>query len=136
MLHLKLQHGHCPTVRGEKHEALIRITQSLVRDQQLDKVNIGLDFFDATINRIAAWVIGSRNTIKGILMGMLAPIEDLKAAELAGDYTKRLAVTEALKTYPIGAVWDYYCVKHNVPLEEDWLADVQHYEKEELFTRN
>lgn len=117
-------------------EALIRITQSLVRDQQLDKVNIGLDFFDATINRIAAWVIGSRNTIKGILMGMLAPIEDLKAAELAGDYTKRLAVTEALKTYPIGAVWDYYCVKHNVPLEEDWLADVQHYEKEELFTRN
>lgn len=117
-------------------EALTRITRSLVRDNQLEKVNIGLDFFDATINRIAAWVIGSRNTIKGILLGMLAPIEELKAAELAGDYTKRLAVTEALKTYPAGAVWDYYCMKQNVPVEEKWLEDVQQYEKDVLLKRN
>ena len=117
-------------------ETLMRITQSLVRDNQLDKVNIGLDFFDATINRIAAWVIGSRSTIKGILMGMLAPIEDLKEAELAGDYTKRLAVTEALKTYQFGAVWDYYCMKQNVPLEEEWLAVVQQYEKDVLQQRS
>lgn len=117
-------------------EALARITRTLVRDNQLDKVNIGLDFFDATINRIAAWVIGARNTLKGLLIGMLAPIEALKAAELSGDYTTRLAVTETLKTFPVGAVWDYYCMKHNVPVEEKWLAEVQQYEKDILSKRN
>ncbi|MEC5273652.1 L-rhamnose isomerase [Caldifermentibacillus hisashii] len=117
-------------------ERLTRITRSLVRDNQLDKVNIGLDFFDATINRIAAWVIGARNTLKGLLIGMLVPIEELKAAELSGDYTTRLAVTEALKTFPAGAVWDYYCMKHSVPVEEKWLAEVQQYEKDILLNRN
>ncbi|MFT8318472.1 MAG: L-rhamnose isomerase [Sporolactobacillus sp.] len=116
-------------------DALIRITRSLVRDNELSKTNIGLDFFDATINRLAAWVVGSRDTLKALLMALLAPIEDLKKAELDGDYTKRLAVTEALKFYPFGAVWDYYCLQNEVPVGADWLNEVRRYEKGALLNR-
>lgn len=110
------------------NDELIRITRTLVRENLLDKVNIGLDFFDATINRIAAWVIGARNTLKAIMIGMLAPIDELKKAELEFDFTKRLALTEELKSFPIGAVWDYFCLKNNVPVGEDWLEEVRKYE--------
>ncbi len=75
----------------------MRIARSLVRDNQLSKTNIGLDFFDATINRVAAWVIGARATQKALLQAMLAPIADLKKAELNYDFTTRLAETEELK---------------------------------------
>lgn len=116
-------------------EALQRITKTLVYDNLLDKTYIGLDFFDATINRIAAWVIGTRNTLKGILIGLLAPIEDLKKIELEKDYTTRLALTEELNMYPFGAVWDYYCLKNNVPTGMDWLTEVRSYEKDVLSKR-
>lgn len=79
-------------------DALIRIMRSLVRDDLLGRTNIGLDFFDATINRVSAWVVGARASQKAILQAMLAPIDDLKKAEEQGDYTKRLAVTEELKS--------------------------------------
>ncbi|MCO7174913.1 L-rhamnose isomerase [Sporolactobacillus kofuensis] len=116
-------------------DALIRIARSLVRDNLLDRTNIGLDFFDATINRVAAWVIGTRNTLKALLMAMLAPIDALKDAENQHNFTKRLALTEELKSYPFGAVWDYYCLKNNVPVGEDWIKEVDHFEKSILITR-
>ncbi|BBH18919.1 L-rhamnose isomerase [Paenibacillus baekrokdamisoli] len=116
-------------------DELIDIGRELVRGDLLDKTHIGLDFFDASINRVAAWVIGTRNTIKALLRGMLDPIEALKAAELEGDYTTRLALTEEFKSYPFGAVWDYYCAQQGVPVREDWLAVVKDYEKNVLLQR-
>ncbi|RED60226.1 L-rhamnose isomerase [Cohnella lupini] len=116
-------------------DELIDIGRELVRGDLLDKTHIGLDFFDASINRVAAWVIGTRNTIKALLRGMLDPIEALKKAELEGDYTTRLALTEEFKSYPFGAVWDYYCDKMGVPVREDWLAEVKTYENEVLLKR-
>lgn len=116
-------------------DALIRMMRSLVRDDLLSKTNIGLDFFDATINRIAGWIIGARATQKAVLMGMLAPIDTLKAMEIDGDLTKRLAITEELKSYPFGAVWDEFCARQNVPVGTDWLADVDQYEKDVLLKR-
>lgn len=116
-------------------DTLTRITRTLVRDNQLDKTNIGLDFFDATINRLAAWVVGARDTLKALMIGMLAPIDDLKKAEVEGDYTKRLVITEELKSYPFGAVWDYYCEKMGVPVRETWLEEVKGYEQEVLVKR-
>ncbi|BBI33729.1 L-rhamnose isomerase [Cohnella abietis] len=116
-------------------DELIEIGRELVRGDLLDKTHIGLDFFDASINRVAAWVIGTRNTIKALLRGMLDPIEALKKAELEGDYTTRLALTEEFKSYPFGAIWDFYCAKLGVPVREEWLADVKTYENEVLLKR-
>ncbi|WP_239614506.1 L-rhamnose isomerase [Cohnella mopanensis] len=116
-------------------DELIEIGRELVRGDLLGKTHIGLDFFDASINRVAAWVIGTRNTIKALLRGMLDPIDTLKKAELEGDYTTRLALTEEFKSYPFGAVWDYYCEKMGVPVREEWLADVKTYENEVLLKR-
>jgi L-rhamnose isomerase len=116
-------------------DELIEIARELVRGGLLDKTHIGLDFFDASINRVAAWVIGTRNTIKALLKAMLEPIGTLKQAELEGDYTTRLALMEEFKSYPFGAVWDYYCAKMGVPVREQWLAEVKDYEKEVLLKR-
>ncbi|QJD82615.1 L-rhamnose isomerase [Cohnella herbarum] len=116
-------------------DELIEIGRELVRGDLLGKTHIGLDFFDGSINRVAAWVIGTRNTIKALLRGMLDPIEALKKAELEGDYTTRLALTEEFKSYPFGAIWDYYCAKKGVPVREDWLAEVKSYENEVLLKR-
>jgi len=116
-------------------DALIRMMRSLVRDDLLGQTNIGLDFFDATINRIAAWVIGTRATQKALLMGMLAPIKHLKEVEINHDLTERLMLTEELKSYPFGAVWDEFCVRNNVPVGTEWLKEVQTYEKDVLLKR-
>lgn len=94
-----------------------------------------MDFFDASINRVAAWVIGTRNTIKALLKAMLEPVDALRAAELAGDYTTRLALTEEFKSYPFGAVWDYYCASMGVPVREQWLQKVKQYEQDVLLKR-
>lgn len=112
------------------------IAKELVRNDLLPKTNIGLDFFDATINRIAAWVIGTRNTQKALLKAMLEPTDVLKKMELAFDFTSRLAYTEELKDFPYADVWNYFCYKNGVPVGLDWLVDVQEYEKEILETRN
>ncbi|QCT03023.1 L-rhamnose isomerase [Paenibacillus algicola] len=117
-------------------DELVEIGRELVRGNLLDKTHVGLDFFDASINRIAAWVIGTRNTLKGILRAMLEPIELLKAAEHEGDYTTRLTLLEEFKAYPFGAVWDYYCESHGVPVREEWLTEVKTYEKNVLLPRN
>ncbi len=116
-------------------DELLEIGKELVRGDLLDITHIGLDFFDASINRVAAWVIGTRNTIKALLRAMLEPIEALKQAELEGDYTTRLALTEEFKSYPFGAVWDYYCATQGVPVREEWLAEVKAYERDVLSKR-
>jgi len=116
-------------------DELLEIGKELVRGDLLDITHIGLDFFDASINRVAAWVIGTRNTIKALLRAMLEPIEALKQAELEGDYTTRLALTEEFKSYPLGAVWDYYCATQGVPVREEWLAEVKAYERDVLSKR-
>jgi L-rhamnose isomerase len=109
-------------------DELRAIAKEIVRGDYLERVHIGLDFFDASINRVAAWVIGTRCMIKALLIALLEPVEKLQRMEAASDYTSRLATLEELKTLPFGAVWDYYCFKQDVPVGGDWLKDVQHYE--------
>lgn len=111
------------------------IAKELVRNDLMGKTNIGLDFFDATINRIAAWVIGTRNTQKALLKAMLEPTEELQKMELNFDFTSRLAITEELKDFPYADVWNYFCEQNNVPVGLDWLTEVQAYEKEVLANR-
>ncbi|MBE6185181.1 MAG: L-rhamnose isomerase, partial [Bacillus sp. (in: Bacteria)] len=94
------------------------------------------DFFDASINRIAAWVIGMRNMIKALLKAYLEPSEQLRELELKGDFTARLALREEFKTYPFGAIWDYYCALNGVPVREEWLHEVRDYEQNILKERN
>lgn len=116
-------------------DELQAIAREIVRNNLLERTNIGLDFFDATINRIAAWVIGTRNTQKALLRALLEPTAFLKQKELEGDFTTRLAYTEELKDFPFGDVWNYFCVNNNVPVGFDWFKEVQHYEKEILLNR-
>ncbi|TLQ03863.1 L-rhamnose isomerase [Pediococcus stilesii] len=116
-------------------DALLRMMRSLVRDDILDRTNIGLDFFDATINRLAAWVIGARATQKALLLSMLSPINKLKEDEVTGNLTDRLALTEELKSYPFGAVWDEFCLRNDVPVGADWLSEIRDYEQKVLFKR-
>lgn len=111
------------------------IAQELVWGNFLERTHIGLDYFDASINRIAAWVIGTRNMLKALLIAMLAPVEKYRQAENSFDYTTRLALMEEAKTLPYGAVWDYYCLKSNAPVGEEWLNEVKKYEKEVLSKR-
>jgi len=117
------------------NEELFAIAQELVRSGKLNKVHIGLDYFDASINRVAAWVIGTRNMIKALLYAMLEPTKDLMDAENKMDFTKRLAMMEELKTLPLGAVWDYYCQKNGVPVGMAWFDAVRQYEKDVLSKR-
>jgi L-rhamnose isomerase len=114
---------------------LIAIALELVRGDFLGRTHIGLDFFDASINRVAAWVIGTRCMLKALLIALLEPSQKLRELEAAGDYTSRLALSEELKTLPLGAVWDYYCLQQRVPLGSAWLDEVKSYERDVLSKR-
>lgn len=116
-------------------DELREIGLELVRNDALDKVSIGLDFFDASINRVAAWTIGTRNMIKALLYALLTPNEHLKQLQDEGNFTERLALMEEFKTYPFGAIWDYYCEQMGVPAKEAWLDEVNEYEKTVLSQR-
>ncbi len=116
-------------------DELQAIMQEIVRGGYLDRVHIGLDFFDASINRVAAWVIGTRNVLRALLMALLEPTDRLRELELSGDYTQRLALLEELKGMPFGAVWDYHCLRQDVPVGLAYIADIQTYEKEVLARR-
>ena len=118
------------------NEELLNIAQEIIRNKFQDRVHIGLDFFDASINRIAAWVIGSRNMLKALCAALLEPSEQLKAMENEGNYTSRLAILEEQKFLPVAAVWDYYCAQQNVPVGLDWLSEVEEYEKNILNKRD
>jgi L-rhamnose isomerase len=111
------------------------ICQEVVRGNFLDRVHIGLDYFDASINRVAAWVIGARNTLKALLMALLEPADTLRTMELNGDFTGRLVLMEELKGLPFGAVWDYYCLQAGVPVGEAYLDVIRSYEKKVLAER-
>lgn len=116
-------------------DELCAIMQELNRNDLFGKTYIALDFFDASINRIAAWVIGMRNTIKAMIFAMLEPVETLKKAEAEGDFTSRLALLEEYKSYPFSAVWNYYCQAMDVPVKESWLNEVRTYERDVLAKR-
>lgn len=111
------------------------ICQELVRGGFLDRTHIGLDFFDASINRIAAWVIGTRSALKGLLVALLEPGATLRRQEAEGDYTGRLATFEQLKTLPWGLVWDEFCRRQDTPTEGAWLAEARAYENKVLSAR-
>ena len=111
------------------------ISAEIARHDLFNKIYIGLDFFDASINRIAAWTIGIRNTLKALLTGLLEPSEMLKKLEQEGDFTSRLAILEELKSMPWSAVWDEYCERNNVPVGMKWIDEVKQYEKDVLSKR-
>ena len=113
-------------------DELQAIAQELVRGDYLDRVHIGLDFFDASINRIAAWVIGARSVQKALLFALLEPLEALRQCEREGDYTTRLAMFEELKSLPWGAVWDFHCLRSGVPVGRAWLQVMRGYERQQL----
>ncbi|MFA9458506.1 L-rhamnose isomerase [Halalkalibacter sp. AB-rgal2] len=117
-------------------DELKEIAMEIVRNDALDKVMIGLDFFDASINRVAAWTIGTRNMIKALLFALLLPHRQLKELQDNGDFTRRLALLEEFKTYPFGVIWNQYCQEMNVPTKENWLQDVEEYEEQVLSKRS
>jgi L-rhamnose isomerase len=116
-------------------DELRAIAREIIVNNLESRVHIGLDFFDASINRIAAWVIGTRCMIKALLMSLLEPVATLRSAEESGDFTARLAWQEESKTLPFGAVWDYYCLKQDAFPGESWLAEVKRYEADVLSKR-
>ncbi len=116
-------------------DSLLAIAQELVRGNFLDRTHVGLDYFDASINRVAAWVIGSRAMLKALLIALLEPIDLLRELENAVDYTARLALLEELKNLPSAAVWDYYCLQQDVPVGPAWIGQVKRYEIDVLSKR-
>lgn len=116
-------------------DELQEIAFEVVRNGLLPRVHIGLDFFDASINRVAAWVIGTRNMQKALLRALLEPTAQMKQLELDGDYTARLAYLEELKAMPWQAVWEEFCRRQNVPGGLGWLDEVRAYEKSILESR-
>jgi L-rhamnose isomerase len=114
---------------------LLAIMQEIVRGDYLNRVHIGLDYFDASINRVAAWVIGTRNTLRALLAALLEPGDQLRDLERAGDFTSRLALMEDLKGLPSGAVWDYFCLQKGVPGGMHCMDAIRDYEKQVLSTR-
>ena len=117
------------------NEDLQLIASEIIRNDYLSRVNIGLDFFDASINRIGAYVIGTRAAKKAFLIALLEPTKSLIAMEEAGQNFERLAMLEELKTMPFSAVWDYYCLESGVPVGIDYIAEIQQYEKDVLSLR-
>ena len=111
------------------------IAQETVRGRFLERVHIGLDYFDASINRVAAWVIGTRSALRALLMALLEPIDHMRALEVAGDYTARMALLEGLKGLPSGAVWDHFCLQQGVPVGTGFMDEIQAYEKQTLSKR-
>ncbi|NUM44239.1 MAG: L-rhamnose isomerase [Anaerolineales bacterium] len=116
-------------------DELQAIMQEIVRGGYLDRVHIGLDFFDASINRVAAWTIGARNALRALLMALLEPHATLRELENSGNYTRRLALLEELKGLPFGAVWDYHCLTQNVPVGYAFMDEIAAYEKNVLSQR-
>ena len=117
------------------NDDLQAIAREITANGFLNRVHIGLDYFDASINRVAAWTIGARNMLRALLIALLEPTEKLRAAEMNGNFTMRLALQEEIKSLPFGAVWDFYCESKNVPVGTDWLAEVKRYEKDVLSKR-
>lgn len=117
-------------------DELQAIMQQIIRSRALDRVHIGLDFFDASINRIAAWAIGTRNALRALMMALLEPQDTLRRMESEGNFTGRLALLEELKGMPFGAIWDMYCERQGVPVGMGFLDEIMQYEKSVLAQRS
>jgi L-rhamnose isomerase len=117
------------------NDEIMLIAQEIVRTNTPEKINIGLDFFDASMNRIGAYVTGTRAMQQALLISLLEPYAQLKEYEEAGKSFERLALMELLKSKPWGAVWDYYCMLNGVPVAEEFIDEVEKYEKEVLIKR-
>jgi L-rhamnose isomerase len=117
-------------------DELQAIMQQIIRSRALDRVHIGLDFFDASINRIAAWAIGTRNALRALMMALLEPQDTLRRMESEGNFTGRLALLEELKGMPFGAIWDMYCERQGVPVGMGFLDEIMQYEKSVLSQRS
>ncbi len=117
------------------NDDLQAIAQEVVHNDALDRIHIGLDYFDASINRVAAWTIGSRNTLRAFLLALLEPLNSLRRLEAEGDFSGRLALQEELKGMPAGAVWDYQCLEHGAPVGFEFMGHIRDYEKRELSKR-
>ena len=109
--------------------------EEIVWADKLDKVNIGLDFFDGSLNRIGAYVVGTRAAQKAILLALLNPTDQVRAYEEKEKNFEKLALLEEAKSKPFGAVWDYFCLKNNVPAGDDYIPEIQQYEKTILSKR-
>ncbi len=116
-------------------DELVAIAQEIIRGRYGERVHIGLDFFDASINRVAAWVIGTRNMLRALLLALLEPTEKLRALEAEGNFTQRLALLEEMKSQPFGAIWDHYCLMAGVPVGPAWMHEVQEHEEQVLSKR-
>ncbi len=116
------------------NDDLQAIAREIIATGHAERVHLGLDYFDASINRIAAWVIGTRNLLRALLLALLEP-PAIRAAEIADDNTSRLALQEESKSLPIGAVWDFYCESKGAPVAEAWLAEVKRHERAVLSKR-
>ena len=117
------------------NDELLMIAQEIVRAKLLGRVNIGLDFFDASLNRIGAYVIGTRSAQMAFMYAMLEPYQTLLKFEEKGKTFERLSWLELMKTKPFGAVWDYYCLKSKVPAGQDYIQEIVKYETEVLSKR-
>lgn len=117
------------------NDELQAIMQEIMRGGFLERVHIGLDFFDASINRVAAWTIGTRNALRALLIALLEPTAVLRELEMNGDLTGRLALMEEVKGLPFTAVWDFYCHQQNVPIGYAFMDDIRTYEKNVLAHR-
>jgi L-rhamnose isomerase len=116
-------------------DELQAIMQEIVRGNYLDRVHIGLDFFDASINRVAAWVIGTRNALRAMLIALLEPTDLMRELDISGEFTHRLVLLEELKGLPFGAVWDYFCLQQGVPVGLSFMDEIRDYEARELSGR-
>jgi len=117
------------------NDELLLIAQEIVRAGALNRVNIGLDFFDASLNRIGAYVVGTRSAQIAFMYALLEPLKMLNEFEIKGKNFERLAYLELMKTKPFGAVYDYYCMKSGKPAGEDYIQEIQKYEKDVLLKR-
>jgi len=118
------------------NDDLQAIADEIVRNDALGRIHIGLDYFDASINRIAAWTIGARNTLKALLKALLEPRQTLQRYEAEGDFTSRLALQEELKSMPFNAVWDVHCQRKGAPVGMEFMQKIKDYEKKELSKRS
>ncbi|MHA1899226.1 MAG: L-rhamnose isomerase [Promethearchaeota archaeon] len=117
------------------NDDVVSLAEEIIRSNALDRIHIALDFFDASINRLGAWVIGIRSVLKALLIALLEPIEYLENYEDSGDYFRRLATYELSKSFPWSSVWNYYCLKNEVPFGKTWIEIIKKYEKDVLSKR-
>jgi L-rhamnose isomerase len=111
------------------------LAAEIVRSQALDRIHIALDYFDASMNRIGAWVLGTRSLLKGLLIALLEPVEKVRELDAGSRTLARLSLLEEMKALPFGAIWDYHCLRAGVPPADEWLREVDAYERRVLSKR-